>query len=141
MKLMLMSLLLLSLPLSAADDVQKQKQKQIQEVEVALSMLQQEQQNLFQQFQMLQELRRQELLQENSIIVQQNQPPVTGNATLNYDEVQKRERERLARIKDYTARLSEIHERYQGIDRERQVLIGELTALRQDKSPDQEEMN
>lgn len=137
MKLMLMSLLLLSLPLSAADDVQKQ----IQEVEVALSMLQQEQQNLFQQFQMLQELRRQELLQENSIIVQQNQPPVTGNATLNYDEVQKRERERLARIKDYTARLSEIHERYQGIDRERQVLIGELTALRQDKSPDQEEMN
>ena len=139
MKLMLMSLLLLSLPLSAADDVQKQKQ--IQEVEVALSMLQQEQQNLFQQFQMLQELRRQELLQENSIIVQQNQPPVTGNATLNYDEVQKRERERLARIKDYTARLSEIHERYQGIDRERQVLIGELTALRQDKSPDREEMN
>lgn len=137
MKLMLMSLLLLSLPLSAADDVQKQ----IQEVEVALSMLQQEQQNLFQQFQMLQELRQQELLQENSIIVQQNQPPVTGNATLNYDEVQKRERERLARIKDYTARLSEIHERYQGIDRERQVLIGELTALRQDKSPDQEEMN
>ncbi|SCZ85966.1 hypothetical protein [Nitrosomonas mobilis] len=137
MKLMLMSLLLLSLPLSAADDVQKQ----IQEVEVALSMLQQEQQNLFQQFQMLQELRRQELLQENSIIVQQNQPPVTGNATLNYDEVQKRERERLARIKDYTARLSEIHERYQEIDRERQVLIGELAALRQDKSPDREEMN
>jgi len=137
MKLMLMSLLLLSLPLSAADDVQKQ----IQEVEVALSMLQQEQQNLFQQFQMLQELRRQELLQENSIIMQQNQPPATGNATLNYDEVQKRERERLARIKDYTARLSEIHERYQEIDRERQVLIGELTALRQDKSPDREEMN
>lgn len=139
MKLMLMSLLLLSLPLPAADDVQKQKQ--IQEVEITLSMLQQEQQNLFQQFQMLQELRRQELLQENSIIMQQNQPPVTGNATLNYDEVQKRERERLARIKDYTARLSEIHERYQEIDRERQVLIGELTALRQDKSPDREEMN
>lgn len=136
MKLMLMSLLLLSLPLSAADDVQKQ----IQEVEVALSMLQQEQQNLFQQFQMLQELRRQELLQENSIIVQQNQP-VTGNAILNYDEGQKRERERLARIKDYTARLSEIYERYQEIDRERQVLIGELTALRQGKSPDREEMN
>lgn len=137
MKLMLMSLLLLSLPLSAADDVQKQ----IQEVEVALSMLQQEQQNLFQQFQMLQELRRQELLQENSIIVQQNQPPVTGNATLNYDEVQKRERERLDRIKDYTTRLSGIHERYQEIDRERQVLISELTALRQGKSPDREEMN
>ena len=48
MKLILIGLLLLSLPLSAANDVQKQRQ----EVEAALSMLQQEQQNLFQQFQM-----------------------------------------------------------------------------------------
>ncbi|MBK6617717.1 MAG: hypothetical protein WAT53_06240 [Nitrosomonas sp.] len=136
MKLILIGLLLLSLPLSAANDVQKQRQ----EVEAALSMLQQEQQNLFQQFQMLQELRRQELLQENSIIMQQSQP-IVGNAMLNYDEVQKREQERLVRIKDYSARLNEIHERYQEIDRERQVMINELTALRQGKSPDREEMD
>ncbi len=136
MKLILIGLLLLSLPLSAANDVQKQKQ----EVEAALSMLQQEQQNLFQQFQMLQELRRQELLQENSIIMQQSQP-IVGNTMLNYDEAQKREQERLARIKDYSARLNEIHERYQEIDRERQVMIGELTALRQGKSPDRGEVD
>lgn len=128
MRSMLIGLLLLSLPLFAADDVQKQ----IQEVEVALSMLQQEQQNLFQQFQMLQELRRQELLQENDITLRQNQP-IMGGSGLNYDEVQKRDQERLARIKDYSTRLNEIHERYQEIDRERQALIGELTALRQGK--------
>jgi len=95
-------------------------------------MLQQEQQNLFQQFQMLQELRRQELLQENDITLRQNQP-IIGGSGLNYDEVQKRDQERLTRIKDYTVRLSEIHERYQEIDRERQALISELMALRQGK--------
>lgn len=136
MKLILIGLLLLSLPLSAANDVQKKRQ----ETEAALSMLQQEQQNLFQQFQMLQELRRQELLQENSNIMQQSQP-IVGNTMLNYDEVQKREQERLARIKDYSARLNEIHERYQEIDRERQVMINELTALRQGKSPDRGEVD
>lgn len=133
MKLILMAWLLLSLPLFAATDVQKQ----IQEAEAALSMLQQEQQNLFQQFQMLQELRRQELLQENDIMLQQNKP-VMGGSGLNYDEVQKREQERFARIKDYTMRLNEIHERYQEIDRERQALISELTALRQGKLPERE---
>ena len=79
-------------------------------------------------------------MQENSIIMQQSQP-IVGNAMLNYDEVQKREQERLVRIKDYSARLNEIHERYQEIDRERQVMINELTALRQGKSPDREEMD
>lgn len=133
MKLILMAWLLLSLPLFAATDVQKQ----IQEAEAALSMLQQEQQNLFQQFQMLQELRRQELLQENDIMLQQNKP-VMGGSGLNYDDVQKREQERFARIKDYTMRLNEIHERYQEIDRERQALISELTALRQGKLPERE---
>ncbi len=136
MKLLLLGLLLLSLPLSAANDTDTQKQ--IQEIESSLSILQQEQQNLFQQFQMLQELRRQEFLQENDTILRQSQPIMGGGSGLNYDEVQKREQERLARIKDYSARLNEIHVRYQEIDQERQKLISELTDLRLGKISDQE---
>lgn len=131
MKLLLLGLLLLSLPLSAASDTDTQKQ--IQEIESTLSILQQEQQNLFQQFQMLQELRRQAFLEESDAILLQQNQPIMGGSGLNYDEVQKRKQERFARIKDYSARLDEIHARYQEIDQERQTLIGELTGLRRSK--------
>lgn len=126
-RVLLICTLLLSLPLSAAShDVEKQ----IQELETALSMLQQERQDLFQQFQILQELRRHELQQESDIITQQLSRSITRDGIVNYDDVQKRKQERFARIKEYTAELDEIHGRYREIDSERRALIRELSDLR-----------
>ncbi|MDT8363683.1 MAG: hypothetical protein RQ714_03415 [Nitrosomonas sp.] len=135
MRLLLICILLLSLPLAAAsNDVQRR----IHELETALSMLQQERQDLFQQFQILQEFRRHELQQESDIITQQLSRSVTRDGTVNYDDVQKRKQERFARIKEYTAQLDEIHGRYREIDSERQVLIRELSDLKRSEFFDQE---
>ncbi len=120
-------LYLLLTPLSTqADPV---IEEQIRQLEASLSRLHQNQQNIFQQFQMIQELRRFELTQEEEII----SSPLTGSVmseTLpSYEEMVKRREARQKRLQQYTSDLDQLYSRYQDLEAERQFLIEQINNL------------
>ncbi len=126
-KLLLFCLLLLPLAVSAEAD----NGKQISELETAITQQQQEQQILFQQFQMLQELRRNEIAQ-----VEQTQPSgdsiISGEAP-KYEDIARQRREHAEKIHRYTKELHELYTRYQEAENERRALIEQLNGLKPGK--------
>jgi len=125
MKLILVYLLLVSLPVFASPDTERQ----IYELEVTALHLQQEQQTIFQQFQMLQELRRHEIMEGGDAFISQRSPATDGEFP-KYEDMAKRQKERLDRMKRYTTDLNELYARYQEIESERRLLIDQLNGLK-----------
>ncbi len=125
MKLILFCLLLVSISAFAASDTDRQ----IQELEAAIVQLQQEQQILFQQFQMLQELRRHEITQGDEALLPQGEV-VIGGEIPKYEDMTKRRKERLDRIQRFTSDLDELYARYQDMENERRALIEQLSGLK-----------
>lgn len=89
-----------------------------------LTLVQQEQQAVFQQFQMVRELR-------NELMV----PPPTqpalsgygmGQAIPNYEDVVAAQRDRDQRLVEYSQRMEQLYARYQELDGRRQALVEEL---------------
>lgn len=102
---------------------------QILELEAAVMQQQQEQQTLFQQFQMLQELRRHEITQDNQTV------PIGSDIVMNgevpkYEDMAKQRKERIERIRRYTDKLNELYTRYQEAENERRALIEQLNGLK-----------
>lgn len=110
-----------------------QTDAQIRSVEAQLQRVQQEQQSLFQQFQMIQELRRTEMQAENPSVVQNYTPLDTDNPPPNYDDVVREKKQREGRIKKYTDDLNRMYARYRELDEQKQSLLKELDALTQTK--------
>ncbi|MCE7982372.1 MAG: tetratricopeptide repeat protein, partial [Caldilinea sp. CFX5] len=73
---------------------------------------QQEQQILFQQFQMLQELRRHEITQINQVLPSSSDITINGEAP-KYEDPAKQRKEQADRIQRYTNELNELYTRYQ----------------------------
>ncbi len=134
MRLIFLCLLLVSLSVSAASDAERQ----IRELETGIVQLQQEQQILFQQFQMLQELRRHEMTQGDEALLPRSDV-VIGGEIPQYENVTRRRKERLDRIQRYTSDLNELYRRYQETENERRALIEQLNGLRLGKSASIEE--
>ena len=125
MKLLFLCLLLVSMSISAAAD----NEKQIAVLEIAVMRLQQEQQNLFQQFQMLQELRRHEIAQSEQALSAEDGIITSGEAP-SYGNITKQRKERTERIRRYTDELEELHVRYQETENERRALIEQVNGLK-----------
>ena len=104
-------------------------EEQIRQLEASLSRIHQNQQNIFQQFQMIQELRRFELTQEEEII----SPPLTGSVmsdTLpSYEEMVKRKETRQKRLQQHTSDLDQLYSQYQDLEVEKQFLIEQINNL------------
>src|SRR4249920_3200076 len=75
---------------------------EIRRLEAQLNLLQQEQQSAFQQFQMIQELRRAEIEAQYPQVIQNSPDYAMGNPPPNYDDVVRQKAEREYRIKLYT---------------------------------------
>jgi hypothetical protein len=121
-------LALLAGPAWAADDIQQEMRR----VETALNRISQEQQSIYQQFQMVQELRRSDERQMQPL--QSYTPPPTPP---NYDDVKREEEARAQRIKEYQYELDRLYARYRELEEQKKPLLDELSALAQRKTEEQ----
>jgi chromosome segregation ATPase len=118
----------LACPAWAADDIQQE----VRRVEAALNRISQEQQSVYQQFQMVQELRRSDERQVQPL--QSYTPPPTPP---NYDDVKREEEARAQRIKEYQYELDRLYARYRELEEQKKPLLEELSALAQQRSQPQ----
>jgi hypothetical protein len=116
----LLLLALLGMPAWAADDVDQE----IRRVESLLAATVQEQQSVFQQFQMVQALRASEERQVQP--VQSYTPPASPP---NYDDVRREESTRAARIKQYQEEMDRLYPRYRVLEEQRKQLLELLSTL------------
>ena len=98
-----------------------------------LLRVQQEQQSVFQQFQMTQEMRRTELQMQNPAIVYNSPDYGMNNPPPNYDDVTREKAERDSRIKQYTDDMQRLYARYLDLDAQKRMLQDRLDALTQSR--------
>ncbi|MGH8761961.1 MAG: hypothetical protein ACREUR_01875, partial [Nitrosospira sp.] len=96
-----------------------------------LSKVQQEQQSVYQQFQLTQELRRNEIQEDHPFIVQGSagMGGVRDAPPINYDDNIRLQRERQERIQQYTRDLNDLYSRYSELGEQKKSLLGQLMEL------------
>ncbi len=130
MKWIVAAFALLLSGLSLADPA---AEAEIQRLESQLGLLQQEQQSAYQQFQMIQELRRAEIEAQYPQVIQNSPDYTMGNPPPNYDDVVRQKTERDNRIKQYTGELNRIYARYREIEDQKKALLERLSQLAQQR--------
>jgi Mg-chelatase subunit ChlI len=122
-----LSLLLTTGPLSAQTDFPSQTEldAQIRRVRLALDRIQIEQQSVYQQFQMMQEMRRTELQESYGSALVYTPPPTPPD----YEEEVRQREEREARARAYTAELDRLYARYRELEEQKRPLLEELSEL------------
>ncbi|ODT80135.1 MAG: hypothetical protein ABS69_06740 [Nitrosomonadales bacterium SCN 54-20] len=103
------------------------------QLEMALNHLSQEQQAVYQQFQMIQELRRNEI-QDNQPLTAQGYLAMGGvkdAPPASYDDNIQLQRERTERIQQYTRDLNQLYARYAELGNQKRALLDQLTELAQ----------
>lgn len=132
-------LLLLLLFASAAAFAGSNARDELRRLEAGLESVRQEQQSVYQNYQMTKELRLME--------VQEGLPPTSGypygkdvygtnlyTPPPNYDEVMRAQMEREKRIRRYSDDLRTLAARYLELEEERKALTEEIRELRQQKN-------
>jgi hypothetical protein len=107
------------------------------QLEITLNQLNQAQQSVYQQFQMVQELRRNETQVNPPQAVLNTSPSdapysmggVNSNPSLSYDENVRLQRERQERIQQYTRDLNELYSRYSELEEQKRAVLGQLLEL------------
>lgn len=101
-------------------------------LESTLARVQQEQQSVYQQFQMSQELRRIEQ-QDAPTAITQGYPAMGSDSAraLNYDENQRIQREKQERLQAYERQLGQTHARFLELERRKQELLQQIVELNQ----------
>ncbi len=118
----------------AVPDVDAAVVARIAQLEKMLEQVNREQQSVYQQFQMVQELRRNEIQESNPLVMQgpalmggvKNAPPV------NYDDNIRLQQERESRIRRYADDLDRLYARHSQLGEQKKSLIDELMALSKD---------
>jgi hypothetical protein len=98
---------------------------QVKRVEIALDRIKMEQQSVYQQFQMVQELRRGELqqsVQSSLVYTPEPTPP-------NYDDRVREREAREARMQRYADELDRLYARYRDLEEQKRPLLDELAQL------------
>ncbi|HBV21786.1 MAG TPA: hypothetical protein DEF07_08725 [Nitrosomonas sp.] len=118
-------LLLLALPISGWTE----NEKQILQLEKALMRVQQDAQATHQQFLMIQELRRNEML--GSPVAEFPSATVESTPIPKYEEMMRRQQERKDRVEQYTADLDRLYTRFRALEEERLMLMEQINQLEQ----------
>ena len=108
----------------------------IVQLEKMLNRVNQEQQSVYQQFQMVQELRRNEIQESNPLVMQgpafmggvKNAPPI------NYDDNVQLQQQREARIRKYADDLNRLYARYSELSEQKKSLTDELMTHSRDSA-------
>lgn len=125
MKILILLLLLMTLPQSGWPE----EDRRIMQLEKALMRVQQEAQAVHQQFLMIQELRRNEIVGPDVADL----PGATAQTTPipKYEEMMRRQEDKKDRIAKYTAELDRLYTRFSDLNEERQVLMEQIKLLEQ----------
>ena len=118
-------LALLAAPGWSADSVLQQ----MRQIEAALGRISQEQQAVYQQFQMVQELRRNE---ERQLLPMQTYS--LGPTPRNYEDVKREEETRALRVRDLQYELDRLYTRYRELEDQKRPLLDTLSALAQQRA-------
>ena len=102
----------------------------IRGVEAALSRINAEQQSVYQQFQMVQEMRRNER-QDLLSAGQPYTPPawISSYAIPNYDDVVRDKQAREFRLHDYASQMERLYARYRELEDQKRPLLEQLAEL------------
>ncbi|TXI24797.1 MAG: hypothetical protein E6Q61_03935 [Nitrosomonas sp.] len=108
---------------------------QIQDLEASLLRTTQHQQSVFQQFQMLQEIRRFEVAQDSFTTLSQS--PQAGG-TLNspivdYDDAVRAKQDRQRKLQQYTLDLETLYQRFQELESEKRMIMEQIDLLNRQK--------
>ena len=104
---------------------------EIRQLQSQIFAVQQEQQSLFQQFQMLQSLRRDEQQAAHPTVIENSPIYSSDNPPPNYDDLVRDKAARDERIRQYTGDLNTLYSRYQSLEQQKQPLIARLRELTQ----------
>ena len=109
-------------------NLERKVDPRIAQLEMALNHVSQEQQSVYQQFQMLQELRRNETQDVNQLILRdmggvKDMPPIT------YDESVAVQRERKDRFNQHTRDLDRLYARYAELGEQKKAILEQLREL------------
>jgi len=118
---------LLAAPAWAADDIDQE----IHRVESILASISQEQQSVYQQFQMVQALR---LAEERHMQPLPITPPETAP---NYEDVRRDDNSRATRVRQYQDELERLYSRYRELAEQKKQLLETLSSLVQQRSGEQ----
>ena len=105
------------------------------QLEITLNQLNQAQQSVYQQFQMVQELRRNETqIDPPQAVLNTSEAPYSmgganSNPSLNYDENVRLQRERQERLRQYTRDLTDLYARYSELEEQKRAVLGQLMEL------------
>ena len=106
---------------------------EVRQLQAQIAAIQQEQQSVYQQFQMLQTLKRDELQAANPTVIENSPIYSQDNPPPNYDDLVRDKLAREERIRQYTSELNTMYARYQSLDQQKQPLLARLRALAQVK--------
>jgi len=127
-----MRVVLLAVCLSASIAfAQSPVQTEIFALQQQIASIQQEQQTVFQQFQMLQTFKRDEQQAANPQVIENSPIYSQDNPPPNYDDIVREKQARQDRIKQYTSDLNALFERHRALEQQKQALIARLRALTQ----------
>jgi hypothetical protein len=119
--------------LSAAVLADAATEAEIGRLQMQLDQLQHLQQSVYQQFQMIQELRRTEIDAQYPQVIQNSPDYAIGNSPPNYDDVVRQRAERDNRIKRYTDDLNRLYAQYQDLEGQKRSLVDRLNLLVQQR--------
>ena len=106
---------------------QTEAEAELRQLDAALNRIQQAQQGVYQQFQMVQELRRAELARPDPFAPQTSvgiAPPPQ-----DYNELQRLREQRENRIKELTTELERLYARYQELEEQKRPLLERMGEL------------
>jgi hypothetical protein len=102
----------------------------MRQVEAALTRVTQEQQSIYQQFNMVQELRRNDERQMLPLPLY----GVTPGSPPNYDDVKRLEDARAQRVRDLQYEADRLYTRYRELDEQKRPLLEALSSLAQQRA-------
>ena len=116
---------------AAAAWAQSDVDAEVRQIQAQIAAIQQEQQSVYQRFQMVQTLRQDEQQAANPTVIENS--PVYSMDTLppDYDDMVREKAARRERIQQYTSDLNTLMARYQSLEQQKQSLTARLRELTQ----------
>ena len=118
----------------AAPNMDRKVDPRVTQLEMALNHVSQEQQSVYQQFQMLQELRRNET-QDANMLVTQDMGGVKDMPPISYDDSIRLQRERKERFQQQSRDLDRLYARYAELGEQKKVILDQLRELAKEVGP------
>jgi hypothetical protein len=117
-----------------APNMDRKVDPRVTQLEMALNHVSQEQQSVYQQFQMLQELRRNET-QDANMLVTQDMGGVKDMPPISYDDSIRLQRERKERFQQQSRDLDRLYARYAELGEQKKVILDQLRELAKEVGP------